>query len=108
MVDHKVWTGYPTQLAEINGHSPRSSYNENTEHHSLFCDTCGWVGRSYKGRWAEKADEQWAVHAADIAMRRKPTDGQKHTNCHCWYCLSARRVAAEEARRTAASEVIGS
>lgn len=96
MVNHVVSDFYPTRLVAINEHDPRAAFNETTRESWVYCDGCGWIGRSYKGRWADKADEQWAVHAADIAMRREPKNGQKHLNCACWHCKKARREAGRD------------
>lgn len=86
MSNHQIHHGTPTNLLAVNGHTPTSTWNPSTSTATVGCDTCPWVGRSYGGRWAHKADEQWRVHAGDIAMRVEIVHGQPNSSCHCRKC----------------------
>ena len=94
MVNHRVHDLHPGNLEPINDHQPGATYNENTGDRRVNC-SCGWISRAYRGRWSEKVDDQWGIHAADIAMRRKPTGEQLHVNCHCAVCARAQREAID-------------
>lgn len=86
MVDHQIHDGTPMSLVAINGHVPGSTVNATAGTATVWCETCGWTGRSYRGRWADKADEQWRVHAGDIAMRIGLRHGEPGNSCHCREC----------------------
>jgi hypothetical protein len=98
MVDHVAHNGPAHWLVTVNGHIPGWTYNESTDEEVRYCDTCGWIGPSFKGRRRDKADDTWRTHAGDIAMGLVIEHG-KHAEvnqrCRCALCAMARR-----ARRT--------
>jgi hypothetical protein len=95
MVNHVIRYGYPPDLVTVNGHMASAGFNETAGNSWVGCTRCGWVGRSFKGRWAEKANEQWRLHAGDIAMGVDIVHGQTGNNCYCSECIRARVLEAE-------------
>jgi hypothetical protein len=95
MVNHKVHDGPAYWLTTVNGHEPWRAYNETANTETMFCDTCGWVGQSFKGRWRDKAEATWRIHAGDIAMGLELMHGRHddvNQRCFCATCQMARRA----------------
>lgn len=96
MVDHITHSSPAYWLTTVNGHEPWRFYNESTNTEGMFCDTCGWHGQSYKGRWRDKAEATWREHAGDLAMGLTLVHGERgpvNAGCHCATCSMARRAA---------------
>jgi hypothetical protein len=96
MGNHVTHSGPAYWLTTVNEHEPWRFYNESTNQESVFCDTCGWTGKSFKGRWRDKAEAAWREHAGDIAMGLKLEHGKRepvNAGCYCATCQQARRAA---------------
>jgi hypothetical protein len=103
MVNHEVVTLLPLGL--VNGHVPLVVHNVTTGEMGLHCRTCGWIGRPYGRRWADKVDGTWRIHAGDLAMGITLAHGQIGNGCHCASCARATRDAATTSSPTSTEAV---